>query len=292
MPADLPSTLMLILLTAADTVVRLWPYVVGGILLAVVLPRATERRALAASLRLPWPLAAPVAVVAGVISPLPTAGMAPLVLQLRGRGLPAGPGLAFILASSLMNPQLFFLTLGALGVPFALAQLGAVLALSAILGLLMVPHQAVDATATDDRSDELPSLGSSMPILPLVGHVAFYFLVGVTAGAAFQVLLPHLGLLNWLGARGWLATPVLGWLAAPFYTCGGSAVPLAHSLGQAGFSSGTLFAFLLAGPAMRGTTLASLGCLLPKRHVATCLVILGGAAGLLGYCFDWLMRGI
>jgi uncharacterized protein len=291
-PADLSSTLVLILVTAADTVVRLWPYVVGGILVAVVLSRATERWNCPSSPRLYWHLTTPGAVVAGAISPIPTMSMIPVVLQLRKRGLPAGPGLAFILASSLMNPQLFFLTLGALGVPFALAQLGAVLALSALLGLLLDPRQAVDITATDDRSGELPSLGTNMPILPLAGHVAFYFLVGVTAGAAFQVLLPRLGLLNWLGARGWLATPVLGWLAAPFYTCGGSAVPLARSLGQAGFSSGTLFAFLLAGPALRGTTLSSLGCLLPKRNVVTCLVILAGAAGLLGHCFDWLMRGI
>jgi len=292
MPADLPSTLMLILLAAAETVVQLWPYVIGGILLAVVLSRATERRAWPASLRLPWPLATPVAVVAGAISAIPTAGMVPLVLRLRERGLPAGPGLAFILASSLMNPQLFFLTLGALGAPFALAQLVAVLTLSALLGLLLEPRQTADVIVTHDRSYELPGLKNNMPILPLVGHVAFYFLIGVTAGAALQVLLPRLGLLNWLGARGWFAAPVLGWLAAPFYTCGGSAVPLARSLGQSGFSSGTLFAFLLAGPALRGTTLSSLGCLLPKRKVITCLVILVGAAGFLGYCFDWLTRGI
>ncbi len=288
MPADPFSTLVLILLTAADTVGRLWPYVVGGIAAAALLSWAVRRWRVTLPLGLPRPLAASLAVVAGAASPLPTAGVAPVVLQLRGRGLPPGPGLAFVLASLLMNPQLFVLTLGALGVRFALAQLAAVLAVSAVLGLVF------DAGRSAERGHEQESRAapSPAPIARLAGHVAFYFLVGVLAGAALQVLLPRLGMLDWLAERGWLSTPFLGWLGAPLYTCGGSAVPLARSLGQAGFSQGTLLAFLLVGPALRGTSLASLGCLLPRRALITCLVGLALAAGLVGYGLDWLLRGM
>ena len=279
---------MLILLTAANTVGRLWPYVVGGIAAAALLSWAVQRWQWTVPLGLPTPLAASLAVVAGAASPLPTAGVAPVVVQLRGRGLPPGPGLAFVLASLLMNPQLFVLTLGALGLRFALAQLAAVLAVSAVLGLVF------DSGRPTQRSTEQESRTPRSPasIAHLAGHVAFYFLVGVLAGAALQVLLPRLGMLDWLGERGWLSTPFLGWLGAPLYTCGGSAVPLARSLGQAGFSPGTLLAFLLVGPALRGTSLASLGCLLPKRALIACLVGLALAAGLMGYGLDWLLRGV
>ena len=290
MPADPFSTLMLILLTAADTVARLWPYVLGGIAAAAALSWAVQRRRVILPLGLPRPLAASLAVVAGAASPLPTAGVAPVVVEMRGRGLPPGPGLAFVLSSVLMNPQLFVLTLGALGPRFALVQLAAVLAVSAVLGLVFDAGRPVEWGAKEGAETE--PLQIPTPIAHLAGHVLFYFLIGVLAGAALQVLLPQLGILDWLAERGWLSTPLLGWLGAPLYTCGGSAVPLARSLGQAGFSQGTLLAFLLVGPALRGTSLASLGCLLPRRALIACLVGLVLAAGLVGYGLDWLVRGM
>lgn len=137
MPADLPSTLLLILLTSAEAVARLWPYVVGGIAVAVLLSWLARDRPWTVPAWLPRPLSAPVATVVGAASPLPTTGAVPLVLRMRAEGLPSRSALAFVLASSLMNPQLFVLTLGALGARFALAQLGAALVLSTGLGLLL-----------------------------------------------------------------------------------------------------------------------------------------------------------
>ena len=88
MPADLPSTLLLILVTAADAVLRLWPYVAGGILLAALLSRLAPSRAWSPPAWLPRlkarPVALPLAALLGIASPLPTLGMVPLALQLRG----------------------------------------------------------------------------------------------------------------------------------------------------------------------------------------------------------------
>jgi uncharacterized membrane protein YraQ (UPF0718 family) len=255
---------------------------------AALLPRVAQGRRWAVPSWLPRPLTPLLAAVVGVASPLPTLGMVPLVLRLQADGLPAAAALTFILASSLMNPQLFVLTLGALGAGFALAQLGSVLLLSTGLGLALGgrlrARRRNGALARSERQES-----SWAQLAGLAGHVGLYFLVGVIAGASLQVLLPQLGVLGWMGERGWLSTPALGWLGTPLYTCGGSAVPLASSLAQIGFSPGTMFAFLLVGPAMRGTTLAALGCLLPRRAQAACLAALTLAAGLLGYGFDWLV---
>jgi len=291
MPADVPSTIVLILLTSADAVSSLWPYVVGGVVAAVLLSRIriTQRWG-----RLSWfprPLVVPAATVVGAASPLPTMGAVPLVLKLQREGLPARAALAFVLASSLMNPQLFVLTLGALGIRFALAQLGAALVLSMALGLIFGNHKSGpdDRIANNENGWES---GSQSSTLELVGHIGFYFLLGVIAGASLQVLLPKLGVLNWLSTHGWLSSPVLGWLGAPFYTCAGTAIPLARSLGQAGLGSGTLFAFLLVGPVLRGTALANLICLLPRRTLIACLAALVLAGGLLGLGFNLLEGGI
>jgi uncharacterized membrane protein YraQ (UPF0718 family) len=290
MPADPLSTVVLILLTAADAVVRLWPYVVGGIAAAVLLSWISQHGRFAIPSWLPRLQTAPVAAVAGAASPLPTTGAVPLVLGLRTGGLPGGTALSFVLASSLLNPQLFVLTLGALGVRFALAQLGAVLLLSTVLGLAFGRRGASELS-------QLPGPTGSRPTHPqpgrqaveLTGHVGLYFLIGVLVGASFQVLLAQSGAVGWLADQGWLSSPALSWLAAPFYTCGGSAIPLAHSLGQAGFSPGMLFVFLLVGPALRGTTLANLGCLLSRRALVGCLLALLLSAAALGYAFDWLL---
>ena len=137
MPADLFSTLILILLNAAHAVGRVGPYVVGGIVVAALLSRAFQNRRWAAPPGLPVLLATPLAAVMGVVSPLPTTGVVPSVLRLQAKGLPVGLALTFVLASSLLNPQLFILTLGTLGVKFALAQMVGVLMLSTGLGLVM-----------------------------------------------------------------------------------------------------------------------------------------------------------
>ncbi len=287
MPSDLQSVLLLILLEAGDTVARLWPYIAGGVLLALWLSRLAEYRRWDVPAALPRPLMLPVAALAGAASPLPTLGVVPLLLRFRAQGLPARPVLAFVMASALMNPQLFVLTLGALGPLFALAHVGAVLLLSMTLGLIF--GQSGLGTENGGGAGEAAGSPTRLPRMQagrIAGHVGLYFLLGVTAGASLHVLLPYLGITAWLGSHGWLSSPILGWIAAPFYVCGGSAVPLAASMVHSGFSAGAMFAFLVVGPALRGTTLASLGCLLPKKTVAACLALLALAGGLLGLAFD------
>ena len=108
MPADLLSVLMLILLNAADLVQRIGPYVLVGITLATLLSRVIHRQFWQVLLRVPRPLAMPLAGLLGVVSPLPTTSAVPVMVCLRSEGLADSVTLAFVLASSLMNPQVGF----------------------------------------------------------------------------------------------------------------------------------------------------------------------------------------
>jgi uncharacterized membrane protein YraQ (UPF0718 family) len=213
------------------------------------------------------------------------------VVRLRAEGVPASAALAFVLASSLLNPQMFLLTAGAFGMRFALAQLGCVLGLSMGVGLWLAGQDSAVHPEGGDRDGAAVERQTSCraQVVGLAGHVGLHFSIGVLVGASLRVLLPWLGIVDWIGNRGWLSSPLLGWMGAPFYTCGGSAIPLARSLLQSGFSPGALFTFLLVGPALRGTTLANLSCLLPKRSLALCLVALSLGGGLLGYAFEVLV---
>ena len=287
MPADLFSTVILILLRAAEALGEVWPWVLGGVAVAGLLSRTLDGLRWRVPAWLPGPLAVPLAAVLGAASPLPTTGTLPLALRLQAGGLPTSLVLTFVLSSSLLNPQLFLLTMGTLGARFALAQLAGVLLLSIGLGLALGWGGNRWTKAGGDEPASSGSTGTQL--LRLLEHVGFYVLLGMLAGAGLQVLLPRLGVLGWLGARGWLSSPLLGWLGAPFYTCGGAAVPLAGGLARIGFSRGVLFTFLLVGPALRGTALANLGCLLSRRALVVCLVTLALAGSLLGYLVDgWL----
>jgi hypothetical protein len=211
--------------------------------------------------------------------------MAPVVLELQEKGLSRRMALTFILASSLLNPQLFALTLGGLGAEFALAQLVGVLVLSILLGSVFGNQLRTSGGARLTASEHERDFTAQL--MSLAEHIGLYFLVGVTVAAAFEVLLPLLGVLGWLADHGLLSTPLVGWLGAPFYTCGGSAVPLASGLMRTGLAPDILFVFLLVGPALRGTTLGALGCLMPKRVQLCCLGALISVGGLMGYVFKW-----
>ena len=81
MPADWTSVLVLILLTAADTVERLGPYVLGGIAVAILVSWWNRRRAWIVHLHVPCWLVTPLASLLGVLSPVPTMTMVPLVVR-------------------------------------------------------------------------------------------------------------------------------------------------------------------------------------------------------------------
>lgn len=289
MPSDPASTLFLILLECADAVARLWPYLVGGVAISLLLSCWFRRARLAVPRWSPSPLSAPVAALMGAASPLPTLGVLPLLHQGRSHRFPAASALTFVLASTLMNPQLFILTLGALGPPFALVQLGSVLLISTALGLALgASARPSDARERNSHFPQATDFGRHAH--HLAGHVALYALIGVLAGACLHVLLPQTGLMSWLARHGMQSTPALGWLLAPFYTCGGAAVPAVTGLMSVGFTPGAVLVFLLVGPALRGSALASLGCLLPKRALVLCLIALLVACGLVGIGFDWWLE--
>ena len=87
MPADLRSALMLVLLEAGELAWRLWPYVVGGLVVSWLLSASLGKRIVQTVERLPRVAATPLAVVVGAISPIPTSSVVPLLVRLRRQGL-------------------------------------------------------------------------------------------------------------------------------------------------------------------------------------------------------------
>lgn len=309
MVTDLRSGLILAATTAWEQVLQLGPYVAGGILLAVLLGHLDLPRRWSRRLSHGGPGTVVVAACLGGVSPLCTYGTVPVLVELLRNGAPPGPALAFLVASSLLNPQLFIVMAGGLGFPLALAHVIGTLLLSLPVGLLgcrLKPEALLNASVRTAPRSPIPdhrdprnqvfSVGEGASTSPaarnpgsLVGQalrltetVGLYFVAGVVLAALLQVFVPARWISSLLGASRWYGVLLAGILGVPFYACGGGAVPVIAGLLAQGMSRGAALAFFLAGPATRLTALAALGTLLNKRALVVYVVYIVAGAALAG----------
>jgi hypothetical protein len=292
---DARSIMVSIAVAAWRQIVQLGPYVLGGVLLAAVAGQLElARRWLAGLSRAQSAPRRDVlwmggAACLGMLSPLSTYGAVPLLAQWTRHGAARGPALAFLCASSMLNPQLFLLVAGGLGMRTALLQAAGILVLSLAVGWMAARLPAtwfqtgiLQPAPAARRFSWSRLIGDAARMLDWIGLT---FIVGVLLTAAIEILLP-MSWATWLAAlpREW-SVPLAGLLGVPLYTCGGSAVPVVRGLVELGLGRDAALAFLLAGPATRVTALAAVGSLVNRRALALYIIfILIGATAL-----GWLL---
>ena len=87
----------------------------------------------------------------GALSPFCSCGVIPLIAALLAMGVPLAPVMAFWLASPLMDPQMFLLTMGALGLPFAIGKTAAALGVGLLGGFATLTVQRAGGFSTSRR---------------------------------------------------------------------------------------------------------------------------------------------
>ena len=311
MPADLRSQFFQALINAWGFVLHLAPYLVSGIVLAAALATFVRFEKPARLLRSGkwWML--PGAGLAGLVSPACTYGTVPVFVEMIRRGAPAAPAAAFLVASSLVNPQMFLLTAGALGVKIALAQAGASLAFAVGIGwlasraatrdidlmsseLTRAETDESEATQVHRSPDHRAHRHSVIAATPwprrLAGHtldllefVGFYFLVGTLIASLAAEFVPQSVVMAAVGEGRWWAIPCAAVVSVPTYICGGGTIPFLAQASRMGMSMGAVLAFLIAGPATRITALSALAVIFKKRLVLVYFVLLLVFASALGF---------
>ena len=321
MIADLRSGLVLTAVTAWRQVLQLGPYVAGGILLAALLGQLDLPRRWGSRLSRSGPGAMLGAACLGGASPLCTYGTVPVLVELLRGGASPGPALTFLVASSLLNPQLFVVMAGGLGPRLTLAHVAGVLLLSLPVGLLarrlkpevFLGTEVLSRTPTLPHSHTLtlPRSHASTPSHPLTSShqdkgrggdftrallrltetVGLYFVVGMILAALLQTLVPPVWVSSLLGTGRPYGVLLAGILGVPFYACGGGAVPVIAGLLAQGMSPGAALAFFLAGPATRLTALAALGTLLNRRALVAYVAYVVAGAALVGTALNLALGG-
>ena len=122
-----------------ETLVNILPYLAAGVLLGELLKFTSWTKIIYKGVSKSPFTALLAAAVIGTVSPLCTYGTIPVVIELYKSKVHVAPLVTFLAASSLMNPQLFVMTVGGIrdiGLEMAVALTVSVIIVSLTLGLL------------------------------------------------------------------------------------------------------------------------------------------------------------
>ncbi len=205
----------------------------------------------------------------GAVSPFCSCGVIPLIAALLAMGVPLAPVMAFWLASPVMDPSMFVLTAGILGLPFAIGKTSAAFGIGLLGGfgihalrkgdLFRTPLRdgvggCGDATVRSPKEIEWRFWKESSRRRTFVGDARKNLLFlgkWLTLAFALESLMlayiPADLVAALVGEGGWLPVLTATAVGVPAYLNGYAALPLVGGLISQGMAPGAAMAFLLAG---------------------------------------------
>jgi uncharacterized membrane protein YraQ (UPF0718 family) len=209
--------------------------------------------------------------LAGAISPFCSCGVIPLIAALLAMGVPLSAVMAFWLASPIMDPSMFVLTTGVLGLEFAVAKTLAAIGLG-LFGGAIVHLMMKGGAFADPLRERIGNGGCGGARIRVPKPVVWRFWAEPERRAKFgkTALTTTLFLAKWLTLAFILESLMLAWIPAetvtatlggegllpivtatlvgvPAYLNGYAALPLVGGLIDQGMAPGAGMAFLVAG---------------------------------------------
>ncbi len=254
-------------------ILQLLPYLVISIFLSTVIKQYTtadnlKRFISGKNVHLSIVLAA----VLGIVSPLGSYVVIPLAAALVIAGLPLAPVVTFMVSSPLINPGLFLLTTGALGLEMAVMRVVSAFVLGISAGL--ITHYWMRNLTTAVKN--LPSGDASTLIkkrtfwneaLAYTKYISKYFFIGIFIAALTKVFIPVAWLSTMLGSNHVVSIFAATLAGVPFYTCGGAELPVIQQLADLGADKGAILAYFISGPATKVATVVLILSVYKKQIV-------------------------
>ena len=207
----------------------------------------------------------------GALSPFCSCGVIPLIAALLVMGVPLAPVMAFWLASPLMDPQMFLLTMGALGLPFAVGKTAAALGIGLLGGFATMMLQRAGGFAMPLR-EGVGDGGCGAGSVRSEGEVSWKFwreagrrekfageawrttlflgkwlLVAFLLESVMLAYVPAEAIAGLLGGDNIWAIPLAAIVGVPAYLNGFAAIPLVSGLMELGMAPGAAMSFMVAG---------------------------------------------
>jgi len=217
--------------------------------------------------------------------------------MLAGKGFPLSPLITFLVASSSLNPQLFFITLGGINAEMALVRLITVIIFSVLMGLIVryLPEASILSVNKKNnpgvRHVAVPEKGKGFRLSVKsmwkdLKYIGFFILLGCLIGAVIEVFVPADRISTLFGAGPAGSVFIASILGIPVYVCGGGTIPVIGSLLSKGLNEGAALSFLTVGQAVRITPLMALASLIKIRYLIylVCAIII--YAIFIGYTYQ------
>jgi uncharacterized protein len=207
----------------------------------------------------------------GALSPFCSCGVIPLIAALLAMGVPLGPVMAFWLASPVIDPSMFVLTAGMLGLQFAVAKTIAAIAIGLAGGFAIHALTArgyIGAPLREGLGDGGCAGASVRAPKPVKWRFwedaarrgrfwsdagANTLFLGKWLALAFLLeslmlaYLPESLIIRTVGGEGWASVATATLVGIPAYLNGYAALPLVSGLIGQGMAPGAGLAFLVAG---------------------------------------------
>ena len=261
-------------LVLQDEIVRMWWIFLLGVMLAAFIKSFKWDKKLRGLIRRFGKASIFLAVGTGLVSPLCSCGIMPVVVSLIFGGVPLAPVFALLITSPLMSPDAFVITAGALGSDFAAGKIAsaALVGLTggfAVLfmqgrgwirdeGLLGGERPEIREKCLDGAPPDDPRRGLEVEVNRwwyfglmvkdmgwLIGR---YLLLAIVIEAAIVAFVPVEWVRHIVGGRGPLSVILATFAGVPIPLPQVAAVPVLKGLLAQGMDNGAAMAFLISGP--------------------------------------------
>ncbi len=242
----------------------------------------------------------------GVLSPFCSCGVVPLVAALLAAGAPLSAVMAFWMSSPLMDPEMFLLTTGRLGMELAIARLIAAFGMGLLAGyatwalqsrgVFEVPlkKERVGKVKSVNEPDELVWAfwrhpGRRAMFDRELKQTGFFLTKWLALAFVLESLMvayvPAEAVGSLLGSESFLSVPLAVMVGVPTYLNGYAAIPTVGGLMDLGMSKGAALAFMMAGGVTSIPAAMAVFALVKKRVFGwyLALALAGSALAGLGY---------
>jgi uncharacterized protein len=263
-------------------VVEALPFILLGAIVSAAIEVYVPDRAFERLAKLPLPMQVPGAALGGLAFPVCECGSVPVARRLISRGMHPAAGLAFMLASPIINPVVLASTF----IAYRGRGLGIeMLAGRAVLGLLLavIAGWALGAQAAGDllkprvEQDESNHLDEARKSRAFVEHLAtdFFFMgrfvvVGAALAAALQTVIPQ-SIVSSVATTPLIGSLALMGIAFVLSLCSEADAFVAVSFVQ--FPLGSQLAFLVFGPVVDAKLSFLYGATFRRRFVTRLVTV-------------------
>ncbi len=274
---------------------ELWLYLFAGIVLTALFQAFINKNKLSDWVKSHSHISIIGAAIFGVISPLGTYVCIPMAGSLFRRGTPLAPLMAFIVASPILNPTIFMLTVGAFGYELAILRLlsGILLGVAAGYTFLILGNRTGKVAEINNKTkNKLFTIESSYwkkflkEIKGSSIYMSKYFSIAIIIAAAIKNLVSAEQVEWMLGYGSFVSVVFATGAGIPLYSCGGAAIPVLQQLADLGMTKGAVLAFFISGPSTRISNFVILKSIFNWRILSICLSIVLIGSILLGYIYN------